>query len=192
MARASRNSVATSPFDDEGTVWRGALRAAVNALAIIATFPLALPARVEQWLAAENEGWFQLSAQLLAGVPGYPGVWLRRAYYWWTLEHCSLRVFIGYGAYSSHRTRAAGRSCVCRPLRGDWLSRSSFVGAHRHPRQHPQRWRAARRWIATDAGCQPTISAPVASSSATTHGLARAQSSWRTSDAARWSRPGQW
>jgi acetyltransferase-like isoleucine patch superfamily enzyme len=104
MARDSRNSAATSPFDDEGSAGRRFLRSSVNALAIVATLPLALPAMLERAVSPTAEGWFQLSAQLLAGVPGHPGVWLRRAYYWWTLEQCSLRIYIGYGAYFSHRS----------------------------------------------------------------------------------------
>jgi virginiamycin A acetyltransferase len=59
---------------------------------------------LEHRLFATSEGWFQLFAQAFAGIPGRPGVWLLRAYYWWTLESCSLRVFVGYGAYFAHRS----------------------------------------------------------------------------------------
>jgi virginiamycin A acetyltransferase len=46
---------------------------------------------------------YQFFAQFLASVPGYPGVVVRRGYYWWTLEQSSLRVYVGYGAYFAHR-----------------------------------------------------------------------------------------
>jgi virginiamycin A acetyltransferase len=105
MAPDSRSS------DSEGfesqPAWRRLLIQALNAAAVALTAPLGLLARLEAMLSADAEGVFLTFAQFLAGVPGYPGVFLRRAYYWWTLEHCSLRMFIGYGAYFSHRCASA-------------------------------------------------------------------------------------
>lgn len=105
MADDSRSNV--SPFDG-AQGWRRRAGSAANACAVIAVAPLALLARFERQIAPRSEGCFQFFAQLLAGVPGYPGVVLRRAYYWWTLEQCSLQTFVGYGAYFAHRMARVG------------------------------------------------------------------------------------
>lgn len=83
--------------------WRRIARAIVDVVTVTAVLPCAAPVLLEKRIAPTSEVWFQFFAQVFAGVPGIPGVWLRRAYYWWTLESCSLRVFVGYGAYFSHR-----------------------------------------------------------------------------------------
>src|SRR5262245_35583982 len=100
MAHDSKSNV--SPFDTSGAARRMAI-ATANGLAVAAVMPLGLLARLESRVAPHSEGFYQFLAQLLAGVPGHPGVLLRRAYYWWTLEACSLRIIIGYGAYFAHR-----------------------------------------------------------------------------------------
>ena len=82
--------------------------ALLNAVALIAVAPLALTARLEALVRPSAEGWYLAWAQLLAGAPGYPGVYLRRAYYRWTLESCSPRSTIGYGAIFTHRQASIG------------------------------------------------------------------------------------
>lgn len=152
MAPDSRSSVALSPFD-RGTepAWRRGLRAAVNAAAIVITIPCAIPVLLEQRLSNGGEGWFQFFAQVFAGVPGLPGVWLRRAYYWWTLEHCSLRVHIGYGALFAHRSARAFDHVYLGPYAvvgsadlGAWAllgTRCSVVsGGALHQADHAGRW----------------------------------------------------
>jgi len=73
----------------------------------LATIILAIPiltCAVERRAAPASEGFFSFWAQLLAGAPGLPGVFLRRAFYRHTLERCGRRVFVGYGALFTHRT----------------------------------------------------------------------------------------
>lgn len=102
MAPDSRNSEAASPFE-QSSGWRRGVIAVVNALAVVFIAPLALLTRVERAISVRAEGCYVFGAQALAGIPGFPGVVLRRAYYWWTLDECSLRVIIGYGSYFSRR-----------------------------------------------------------------------------------------
>jgi virginiamycin A acetyltransferase len=80
----------------------------LNAVALIAVAPLALTARLEALARPSAEGWYLVWAQLLAGVPGFPGVYLRRAYYRCTLESCNPRSTIGYGAIFAHRQASIG------------------------------------------------------------------------------------
>src|SRR5262245_182246 len=112
MADDSKNNA--SPFD-EAQGWRRALRSLANGAAVFALAPLALVARLERQFAAGSEGCYEFFAQLMAGVPGYPGVVLRRAYYWWTLDQCSLQTFIGYGAYFAHRMSRVGEHVYIGP-----------------------------------------------------------------------------
>ena len=46
---------------------------------------------------------FTLFGQLLAILPGFPGLWLRGAYYFGTLERCSWETHIGFGTLFTHR-----------------------------------------------------------------------------------------
>lgn len=102
MALDSRSSDGQPRFDGAGRV-RTAFVRLFNAVAVVLAAPLGLCARLEALCSDNAEGMFIFGAQAMAGVPGYPGIYLRRAYYWWTLRSCSLRCFIGYGAYFTHR-----------------------------------------------------------------------------------------
>ena len=103
MARGSRNSDSNRPTFEQRRGVRWALIGALNGVSLLLVSPCAAAAAVERWLSPRQDSFFLLFAQLLAGIPGVPGVFLRRAYYHMTLEYCSLRVIIGYGAYFSHR-----------------------------------------------------------------------------------------
>jgi virginiamycin A acetyltransferase len=105
MVPASRDNVAASPFESFSTpAWRRAVRAAVNLAAVCVTLPLAVPSILEARLTRDGEAWFLCGAQLLALMPGFPGVCCRRAFYWWTLEACTLTTHVGFGAYFAHRS----------------------------------------------------------------------------------------
>jgi virginiamycin A acetyltransferase len=70
-------------------------------LAIVA--PCALMCALEARLTAHGEAMFLFWAQLLALVPGLPGVFARRAFYRLTLDDCGRSFFVGFGAMFSHR-----------------------------------------------------------------------------------------
>ncbi len=87
---------------------RRAVKAGVFALALLAMLPLIAFAWLEQRL-TRTEVIFALFAQALAVVPGFPGHWLRAAYYFGTLDRCSWEVRIGFGTLFSHRSVTIAR-----------------------------------------------------------------------------------
>lgn len=150
MAHDSSDSAETSPFEAPRGFRRLAVRL-LNACSVTLTAPFAWLAMLEHKLAPDAEGFFMMWGQMFALVPGYPGIFLRRGYYWWTLERCSLRVFIGFGAYFSHRRVAAedhvylGSYTVCGSADlGRWAligSRSSILsGGNLHTLDESGRW----------------------------------------------------
>ncbi len=82
---------------------RSLLKAAVDAVALVVTWPAAALCQVERALLPNNDGMFLFWAHVFAMAPGTPGVYLRRAYYRQTLNHCEREFYIGFGAYFTHR-----------------------------------------------------------------------------------------
>jgi hypothetical protein len=81
-------------------------------LAIFAVATLvALPAIVLTWLEkrlTRSEIVFVFCAQFVALVPGLPGVWLRAAFYFATLDECSWETHVGFGSLFTHRGGSMG------------------------------------------------------------------------------------
>ncbi|MBX2857504.1 MAG: acyltransferase [Cellvibrionaceae bacterium] len=76
----------------------------LNIVCKILVLPLALPTRLEQWLLPSHaETVFGFCAQLVALLPGAPGMFMRRAFYCLTLDQCSDHCYIGFGTIFSHR-----------------------------------------------------------------------------------------
>ncbi len=57
---------------------------------------------------SRSELLFTLFAQSLAILPGFPGQWLRGAYYFGTLDRCSWETHIGFGSLFTHRGAVVG------------------------------------------------------------------------------------
>jgi acetyltransferase-like isoleucine patch superfamily enzyme len=85
-----------------GGAARRALKALVFGIAAVIVSPLILVSWIESVL-SNGEGVFLTCAQLLATLPGPPGVKLRGAFYWASLEHCSWETHIGFGSVFAHR-----------------------------------------------------------------------------------------
>jgi len=79
------------------------LKLILNLLSIILVIPLALTVWLETIFSKKSELFFQLWSQLLALVPGFPGIFLRRSFYFLVLDHCSLNCNIGFGTLFTHR-----------------------------------------------------------------------------------------
>jgi len=61
-------------------------------------------ARLEEYFTSkESELLFNICSNIMALLPGMPGVFLRRAFYSLTLEKCSAHCHIGFGTIISHR-----------------------------------------------------------------------------------------
>ncbi len=80
-------------------------KAMVFAASVLAVSPLIALAWLEK-RTTRAEVFFALFGQALAVVPGFPGHWLRGAYYFGTLDCCSWEVRIGFGTLFSHRAVA--------------------------------------------------------------------------------------
>lgn len=81
---------------------RDLAKLAVFVVAVAATAPLWLLSWLEKH-ATKSEAVFTFGAQACALVPGHPGLWIRAAYYWATLDQCSWRTHIGFGSLFTHR-----------------------------------------------------------------------------------------
>jgi virginiamycin A acetyltransferase len=65
--------------------------------------PAAFLCWLERVTTHDGEMMFSFWAQSFALVPGPPGIFIRRAFYTWTLESCSSSFYIGFGALFTHR-----------------------------------------------------------------------------------------
>ena len=90
-------------------------RLAFGVAAVVAA-PFAVAARIERWLGG-GDLFYVLGAQALALLPGYPGVYVRAAYYRATLERCHWEVHVGFGSVLLRREasldRYASMGCYC-------------------------------------------------------------------------------
>lgn len=79
------------------------LKNCLNSFCLVLVFPLAALSWLEKKYYPASEAVFSFFAQLLACTPGLPGVFIRRAYYFLTIQHCSLHSIIGFGSILVHR-----------------------------------------------------------------------------------------
>ncbi|MCF7980470.1 MAG: acyltransferase [Pseudomonadales bacterium] len=104
------------------------LKNLLNVLSQWLMLPLTLPCKFEEKLISKDvEIIFNICTQMVAMLPGLPGVFLRRGFYSIALEHCSLESHIGFGTIFSHRaTRVADHVYI-----GSYtLIGSAIIGKH--------------------------------------------------------------
>jgi virginiamycin A acetyltransferase len=106
---------------------------------------------VEKVLSPKSESVFNLWAHSFAILPGFPGGFLRRAFYSLSLENCSLNIHVGFGSIFTHRSAVVedhvsigsyaiigsaqiGRRCEI----GSRVSITS--GKHQHVKDREGRW----------------------------------------------------
>lgn len=75
----------------------------LNCFCLCLVAPFAACSWLELRIFPASEYVFSFFGQLLAGVPGIPGVFLRRAYYCMTVEKFSLNAVLGFGSLLIHR-----------------------------------------------------------------------------------------
>jgi len=73
------------------------VKALVTSLAVVIVWPVALLSGF-----GRVQSLFVMGGQALSLMPGMPGDYLRVAYYWMTLESCSLRCRISFGTFFSN------------------------------------------------------------------------------------------
>jgi virginiamycin A acetyltransferase len=84
------------------------LRECAVFIAVVLTSPCWLLARLHQPLTGGARA-FSTCAELLSLCPGRPGVYLRRAFYFMTLEFCAADCHIGFGTTFAHPQARIGR-----------------------------------------------------------------------------------
>jgi virginiamycin A acetyltransferase len=131
------------------------LKTILNRVAVALVAPAALTCAIERQLAPQSQGWFTFWAQVLALLPGPGGMFLRRAFYRWTLDGCGETVTIGFGALFSRRNTILeeGVYIGAYALIGSaWIGANSLIGSRASllsgGRQHE--WLASRGWSATN------------------------------------------
>jgi virginiamycin A acetyltransferase len=82
---------------------RSLAKSAANLIALVLVSPLALTSWLEARVAPGSEAVFGFWTNVVALLPGTPGLFLRRAYYHLTLESCSLSCYLGFGMLFTHR-----------------------------------------------------------------------------------------
>lgn len=83
---------------------RGYVKFIFNLLSQIIVFPLVILSWLEKTiLPTQPELLFNICTNIVAMLPGVPGVFLRRAFYTMSLEKCSAHCYIGFGTIISHR-----------------------------------------------------------------------------------------
>jgi acetyltransferase-like isoleucine patch superfamily enzyme len=101
----------------------------------LAALGLTSPAALTCWLArrrGKSEAVFVFWTNVVAMLPGTPGLFLRRAFYRWTLERCAEAVTIEFGALFSRRNARldAGVYVGAYALIGSaWLQANCLVGS---------------------------------------------------------------
>lgn len=87
------------------------LKKGLNIACQIFVLPLVIPCKLEEWfISRHSEIIFHICTNVVAFLPGLPGVFLRRAFYSLTLGHCSLDSHIGFGSLISHRDVSIGKN----------------------------------------------------------------------------------
>ena len=82
---------------------RSAVKAAANAIALVLLSPCGLTCWLESSLSSGGEVVFGFWTNVVAALPGVPGMFLRRAFYRLTLDSCSPECYLGYGMLFTHR-----------------------------------------------------------------------------------------
>jgi virginiamycin A acetyltransferase len=77
------------------------LKSLATGIALALTAPAGLLWRFAR-LFSVSDGLFHDLSQLHSLIPGLPGDYLRKGFYYWTLSHCSLDVKISFGTLVAH------------------------------------------------------------------------------------------
>ena len=133
---------------------RSFLKALANLVSLVLAFLPAATCWVESRLSSRAEGVFGFWTNVFALLPGLPGMYVRRAFYHFTLDSCTLDCFIGFGALFTHRRVIVEENAYVGPyalvgsarLRKGCLigSRASLLsGTHLHVLDSQGRWQPA-------------------------------------------------
>ena len=108
------------------------LKRACNIVALILMAPSALTCWLERRLSASSQFVFAFWTHVVAIVPGLPGVFLRRAFYRWTLQECAEEVTIEFGALFTRRSARLEPGVYVGPyalIGSAWLRENALIGS---------------------------------------------------------------
>jgi acetyltransferase-like isoleucine patch superfamily enzyme len=134
----------------------------LNVVALAIVSPAALTCWFEGLLSRRSQALFAFWAQLFAILPGLPGLFLRRAFYRWTLERCAEEVTVEFGVLFSRRSAILDHGAYIGPyalIGSAWIqencligSRASLLSGGRHHELLP-----TGQWTSTDYAKLETI-----------------------------------
>ncbi len=138
------------------------IKQVLNGLALaIAALPGAM-CRAERMLSRHSQVCFSFWGHSFSLLPGMPGVFLRRGFYRWTLDHCAAEVTIEFGVLFSRRTARLERGVYIGPyalIGSAWIQENSLIGSRASllsgSRQHELL--PSGKWSATDEATLETI-----------------------------------
>lgn len=78
------------------------MQALANGLSMALVSPFAATCWVERALTARRQHFFYVWSHSMSLAPGWPGMYLRRAFYRLTIDECASSYYIGFGAIFSH------------------------------------------------------------------------------------------
>jgi virginiamycin A acetyltransferase len=130
---------------------RSGMKTCLNGVCLALVFPCAVSCWLEERLTHNAEAIFQFWAHVFSLFPGLPGIFLRRAYYRLTLNHCAPNFYVGFGALFMHRCARVEQDAYIGPyalvgsahLREGCLigSRASLIsGTELHALDEQGRW----------------------------------------------------
>jgi acetyltransferase-like isoleucine patch superfamily enzyme len=104
-----------------------ALKSLANGVSLVLVSPLAATCWLERRLSRRGEHVFAFWSHVVAQGPGLPGLYLRRAFYQLTLDHCAPSFYIGFGAFFSHRQARVAENVYIGPYA---IVGSADLGTH--------------------------------------------------------------
>jgi virginiamycin A acetyltransferase len=142
-------------LENRGPEGRTVFKRVLNLIAIAIVSPAALVCGVERRISPQTFRSFQFWTHVFAIVPGLPGMFLRRAFYRWTLEQCAEDVTIEFGVLFSRRNAILESGVYIGPfalIGSVWIQRNSLIGSRASllsgGQQHEML--ASGQWSATD------------------------------------------
>jgi len=133
---------------------RSPLKRVLNLLCLVLAALPAFTCWVGQAV-ADSEAVFGFWTHVMAGLPGLPGQFLRRAFYRWTLTSCAEDVTIDFGGIITRRAAKLDRGVhvgAYALIGWAWVQEHSMIGSRASllsgARQHT--WTPDGRWTPTD------------------------------------------
>jgi virginiamycin A acetyltransferase len=80
------------------------VKRALNVAALVMVSPVGLVCAIEHAISPRTQWCFSFWTHVFALFPGVPGVFLRRAFYRWTLERCAEDATVEFGALFARRS----------------------------------------------------------------------------------------